>query len=236
MGFVRLAVAALLVAGACSPGEPQYCKVRCGSAGDCPEGTACEIDGFCHSNDEPGELCSATGDDAAPGADAADPADAGLPALDEPCAETCAAELICANIGAGGSHCKEVCESPDDCTGPRSRCSRTDVESAAMICSSNCDPLGDGECSGDDKCNLSRAPDGRLDVHCVVHGGQAFGDSCEASIDCGPALLCIGVDPNKQCERLCEVGVTDCGPDATCTAVGGDNELGGANYSYCQPL
>ena len=229
-----------VLGASCQIGTPEPCSVQCGPLASCPEGNACMADGYCHSREEPGELCSTTpAADASPGeldAASATP-DAGGLALDEPCAdgELCASELVCADYGIGGSHCKPTCAGPDDCPGPRARCSRTDVDTSAMICSSNCDPLVSDSCSAGDKCGLGRAPDGKLDVNCMAHGGVAYHATCAITADCGPGLICVGVDPNKLCERLCVVGVTDCGTSSSCTTVSGDNLLGGVEYSYCQP-
>lgn len=237
-GGVLALVTALVVGSSCTT-SPKRCSVQCGPAGDCPNGTECMADGYCYSREEPGASCSEiVGDAGTTDGDAAvGTADAGPLAVDQPCADgdVCAAELVCADFGVGGAHCKPTCTVPEDCVGPRSRCSRTDVETADMVCSSNCDPLGSGECSAGEKCLLSRAPDSRLDANCVAHGGQAFQESCTISADCAPGLLCIGTDPNKLCEHLCAVGGTDCGAGSACNAVAGDNELGGVNYSYCQP-
>ncbi len=236
-----LAVAAAVAAAACSA-QPERCKVQCGPAGDCPEGTACGADLYCYASDDHAGLCTAASDaDASslPGdPDAAiSPPDAGKLALDEPCADddSCAGDLVCADYGTGGSHCKATCTGPDDCPGVRSRCSRADVDSGDMLCSSNCDPLGSGQCAADEKCLLGRATDGLLDVNCAAHGGKALLDPCTISADCGPGLICVGTAPNKVCEELCEVGGNGCGAGASCTAVAGDNQLGGADYSYCQP-
>jgi len=222
-----LAIGAALALAACSA-SPERCKVQCGPSGDCPEGTACAADLFCHASDDTAGLCTAAGDADAAVSDRPDaataPPDAGGLALDEPC-------------GDEPDNCKETCTGPDDCTGTRSRCSRTDVETGAMICTSNCDPIGSGSggCAAGEKCLLGRAVDGFLDVNCAAHGGVAFHGLCTISADCAPGLICVGTAPNKICERLCEVGGAACGEGSSCTTVAGDNTLGGVEYSYCQP-
>jgi hypothetical protein len=236
-----LALAAALCAAGCSA-QPERCKVQCGPSGDCPEGTACGADLYCYASDDHAGLCTASAADAAalPGdPDAAlVPPDASELALDQPCAADgadCAGDLVCADYGVGGSHCKATCTEPGDCTGVRSRCSRTDVDSGDMLCSSNCDPLGTGDCADGEKCLLGRAADGLLDVNCAAHGGIDLLDPCTISADCRPGLICVGTAPNKVCQQLCEVGTASCGPGASCTAVAGENQLGGVEYSYCQP-
>lgn len=240
--FAALAAWAVLAA-ACSA-HPERCKVQCGPAGDCPGGTSCAADLYCHASDDTAGLCTAAEepDAAASGLDdaAAVPPDASGLALDQPCGddpESCAGDLVCADYGIGGAHCKETCTGPDDCPGKRSRCSRTDVETDVMICSSNCDPLGtgSGDCAAGEKCLLGRAADGLLDVNCAAHGGQPFLAPCTISADCAPGLICVGTEPNKVCEWLCEVGGTACGEGSSCSSVAGNNELGGVEYSYCQP-
>lgn len=238
-----LALVAAAAATACST-HPGRCKVQCGPGGDCPGGTTCGADLYCHASDEGGALCTGTGadTDAAPDgvADAAtSPPDAGLLALDQPCPDgedaSCEEDLVCADYGIGGAHCKRTCTGPDDCPGARSRCSRTDVASGQTICSASCDPLGSGQCADGEKCLLGRAADGFLDVNCAAHGGQAHGQACAISADCGPGLICVGTAPDKRCETLCEVGGSGCAAGSSCTSVAGDNQLGGVEYSYCQP-
>lgn len=232
-----VALLAAMLSGACDP-NPERCAVLCGAAGDCPEGHACGTDGYCYSREDPGALCSAAGRDAAPTSDGMPgEADAGLLAVDQPCAadESCMADLVCADPGVGGAHCMPTCGPEEECLGVRSRCSRMDVDTNVMVCSSNCDPLGEGECGAGEKCLLSRATDGRLDVLCAAHGGQGYQESCEISADCGPGLICIGTAPDRVCEDLCVVGDTVCDVNFTCASVAGDNELAGDEYSYCQP-
>src|SRR5262245_3091398 len=114
-----LAVTASVCAVGCSA-QPERCKVQCGPAGDCPEGTACGADQYCYASDDHAGLCTASAADASslPGdPDAAVvPPDAGKLLLDQPCAEedSCAGDLLCADYGVGGSHCKEICTRPDD--------------------------------------------------------------------------------------------------------------------------
>jgi hypothetical protein len=237
-----LAVAAAVWVAACSA-QPERCKVQCGPSGDCPEGTACGADLYCYASDDHAGLCTASAADASslPG----DPDAAGVPpdagalalALDQPCTDgdVCAGDLVCADYGVGGSHCKATCAGPDDCPGVRSRCSRTDVDSGDMLCSSNCNPLGSGDCADGEKCLLGRAADDLLDVNCAAHGGKALLDPCTISADCGPGLICVGTAPSKVCRQLCVVGSTSCGTGASCPAVAGENQLGGVDYSYCQP-
>ena len=238
-----LAIGAALAATACSA-SPERCKVQCGPSGDCPEGTACGADLYCYASDDHAGLCSAAQDPDASVSDLDDAAtgsiDASGLALDDPCGEdpdSCAGDLICADYGIGGAHCKETCTGPDDCRGRRSRCSRTDVETTAMICTSNCDPIGSGSggCTAGEKCLLGRAADGFLDVNCAAHGGEPYLATCAVSADCAPGLICVGTAPDKVCRWLCEVGGTACGEGSSCTTVAGNNMLGGVEYSYCQP-
>ena len=104
-----------------------------------------------------------------------------------------------------------------------------------MLCSSNCDPLGSGDCAAGEKCLLGRAADGLLDVNCAAHGGTPLLDPCTISADCAPGLICVGTAPDKVCRQLCEVGAAGCEAGSSCTAVAGENTLGGVEYSYCQP-
>jgi hypothetical protein len=236
-----LAVAAAVCAAACSVRPAERCKVQCGAEGECPENTACAADLYCHASDDTAGLCPAAGEpDASSDLDdaAVVPPDASGLALDQPCEDdpdSCTGDLVCADYGVGGAHCKETCTAPEDCRGARSRCSRTDVDSGEMLCSSNCDPLGTGDCADGEKCLLGRALDDLLDVNCAAHGGKALLDPCSISADCGPGLICVGTAPDKLCRQLCVVGDTSCGAGSSCTAVAGENQLGGVDYSYCQP-
>lgn len=56
--LLALAAAAATSAAACSAGNPQACTVVCSELGQCPDGTSCGVDGYCHTSDESANSCA----------------------------------------------------------------------------------------------------------------------------------------------------------------------------------
>ena len=56
--LLALAAAAATSSAACSAGTPQACTVVCSEEGQCPDGTSCGVDGYCHTSDEASNSCT----------------------------------------------------------------------------------------------------------------------------------------------------------------------------------
>jgi hypothetical protein len=74
---LAVALTAASVAG-CDAGDPRSCTVSCGALGECPDGTSCGTDSYCHAADEDPASCLLIEPDAAPVEDAGSRVDASI--------------------------------------------------------------------------------------------------------------------------------------------------------------
>jgi hypothetical protein len=221
-----LALAALmLLSAACF--DPNLEGARCGSAGECPEGFTCGVDGLCHSGNGPDIDANippgpdvAEGTDVQGGIDVASPPDvmSGPDVMVDPCdTVTCSAPAVCVGgtcecppgwVPNGANGCNEIDECADGTAGcnPNATCSNSPPGS--FTCTCNPGYVGDGfTCTNIDECATMMdfcSPD----AFCMDVSGS-YTCVCNPGFS-GDGFTCTDDDE-------CALGTDLCSPDATCT-------------------
>ncbi|WP_146648053.1 hypothetical protein [Labilithrix luteola] len=107
-----------------------------------------------------------------------------------------------------------------------------------QVCSVKCDPRDATACGGSTAAGTGVCvvgDDGSTD--CQKGGTRADHQSCSATDDCGPGLVCTtvtsGGTTTNTCRRWCQVGKSDCGSGKTCSGFGTAVKIDGIEYGVC---
>lgn len=106
------------------------------------------------------------------------------------------------------------------------------------VCSVKCDPREATACGGSTAAGTGVCvvgDDGTTD--CQRGGTRADHQSCSATDDCGPGLVCTAITSGgtttNTCRRWCQVGKADCGSGKTCSGFGTAIKIDGIEYGVC---
>lgn len=163
----------------------------------------------------------------------------------------CAKGYVC----LGDSACHKYCANNTDCTGPRGQCVIQVVDgsnnpiSGAVICSSNCDPLGTAStyCPANDKCGIFSATYMGVahDItDCEAQGAGGQGSDCTVAgsnppngddTKCAANQMCTTLNGTTfQCRHVCNrANSSGCTAQQTCLGFNPALAIGGTTYGVC---
>ncbi len=205
------AVAGAAVTTACDAGSPRACTVSCSADGQCPDGTTCGTDSFCHAPGEPAGSCAegGAGDDSSGSDDGSDGSDGGDGSDGPGACEPCDPVEQCGCVD--GEACYVGRGSPEPACAPAG----TGVEETPCAT--------DGECAAGFACHIEPG----LGGHC-----QAY---CNQDADCGGGVsLCnrpVAGTETRTCTSDCDpLDNAACGLLEKCTL---DQGAGGRSDARC---